>query len=135
MAYCNPTHVEARNSARTFSATSNPSLADVTQYCEEISSEIDGILLARGYSLPVPTTATAALAQLQKYNTDGAWFLVEDGAKSSPFRDQSKAMWESAQKMLADGKVELVGAPKDLLDGVPRIGSTPTPFFCRDMQF
>jgi hypothetical protein len=126
--------VRSLNTARTFSATSRPDIADVVNYLTETAAVLDGILSARNYALPVPITATTALELLSYYNAIGAWCLSEQAAESSPHRDAAAKAWENAQRMLRDGLIEPVGLTRDTTTGRARAAGVPTAWFRRDME-
>ena len=69
MAYCTVDEVEDLMGA-TFSATSRPNTDEVTAAIDGVSGEIDGVLQATGYTLPV--TNADALALLKRYTKFGA---------------------------------------------------------------
>lgn len=134
MGYATVADVQQLNSARTFAANSKPTANQVVDWLEQTAGVLDGILRERGYSVPLPTTATGALKTLEHYNAIGAAALVEQGAPSSDRRDQAMKLWEDAQKMLRDGEIELE-APRSTDLSRPRAPAVATPFFTRDMQF
>src|SRR4051794_8470002 len=122
MAYATISHVKARNPQRVYTATSKPSVDDVTSFLEQTAGILDGILTGRGFQLPVPTAATSALALLEHYNALGAWAEVERAAPGgkSPNADPADKLWADAQKMLRDGLVEPVGLVRDVTRTSPR---------------
>lgn len=131
--YASLVHVKALNANRTYTPTSTPNLEAVEDFLSETSAVLDGILTARGYALPVSTTATGALELLEHYNAVGAWSMVEMAAPSSPHVDAAVRAWERAQKMLRDGLIEPPGLERDVATSRARAASVPTPFFYRDM--
>jgi hypothetical protein len=133
MPYATVGDVRSLNSARTFTATSRPDIADVVNYLTQTAAVIDGILSARNYALPVPITATTALELLANFNAVGAWFYVEQAAESSPHRDAAERAWNNAQKMLRDGLIEPVGLARDITTGRARAAGVATAWFRRDM--
>lgn len=116
---------------RTFTASSKPSASQVAMFLEQTSAELDGILRARGYQVPVATTATSAWALLADYNARGAAAMV---AQAAPGQDgklnNALALWETAKKMLSDGTVSL-DAPSDTVRGLPRHAGIATAVFSR----
>jgi hypothetical protein len=112
MAYTTASAVAARDPGRTISATSRPNLDQVTDFITEAAAELDGILRSRGYSTPVPTSATSAFQLLKAYNSLGANCAVERVAVSSSKEKTACEAWEAAKQMLRDGSIEL-DAPKD----------------------
>jgi hypothetical protein len=139
MGYATVSHVEDRNRGRT-GTSAWPAASAIVNYLEETAGVLDGLLAGRGYSIPIATdAATSARRTLEGFNSAGAWYMVELSSKS---RDKvqfeaAKQMWESAQKMLTDGIIEL-DLPLDAAESLPRGGfggnsSSATPFFTRDM--
>lgn len=120
MGYCTPSQVFARDTGRTYSATSKPNTTQVADYIEHTAAELDGILRARGYSAPVATTATSAYVMLEGFNALGAIAMVEQTAPTpGGKRDTAIHLWEEAKKMLACGDLEL-DAARDASNSAPR---------------
>jgi hypothetical protein len=135
-AYATVAHVQALVPYRDFSApTSIPNATQVTQYLDETAAELDAILRNKGYVVPVPTGATSTLKLLEGYNAIGAWAAVESAAQASDRRDDARAMWEAAKKMLEDSELELDALARDADLALPRFASAPTPFFSRLQDF
>jgi hypothetical protein len=141
MAYASTTHVEALNLGRQSLASVRPGEAtagQVAEWLEETAGILDGLLREKGYVTPVPTTApTSVLKTLEGFNAIGAAFYVERAAKKSDRLKEAQKMWESAQKMIGDGVVEL-DLPIDAEETRPRGGfgrvtTAATPYFTRDM--
>lgn len=135
MGYATVADVEQLAQARVFTATSKPSTTQVVDWLEQTAGVLDGILRAKGYSLPVPASATQTLKLLEGYNAIGAAAFVEQGAPTSDRRDQAMTLWQDTQKMLKDAMLELDDA-QDATVTSPRSSfpSAPTPFFTRDME-
>jgi hypothetical protein len=140
--YATLTHVHARSPQRAFTATSRPATADVELFLEDAAAELDALLLARGYQLPVPAEATIALGWLRRTNAIGAAAMVEKAAPVSKPDGPSRlqAEWREAQSALANGRVEL-DAPRNVADSYARgrtldeLGQAgPEPLFSRDME-
>ena len=68
MAYCTPDQVENLMQVK-FTSASKPSMEKVTELVYEIAGEMDGVIEAAGYTLPI--TSASALALLRRYNTYG----------------------------------------------------------------
>lgn len=134
MAYATVADVETYNAIRTFTPSSRPSLDDVERFLSETAAVLDGLLAARGYGLPVPTTATAALELLEHYNAVGAWALTEQAAPQSDMREAAERAWQNAQRMLRDGLIEPPGLTVDTATMSPRSGFAATPLFTRCME-
>lgn len=120
MGYVNATTVYARDTGRTFTATSRPATSQVGEFIEQTAAELDGILRQRGYTIPVATTATSALKLLEHYNALGAAAMIEQAAPThGGKRDDAFKLWEECKKALMSGKVEL-DAGKDSTQTKPR---------------
>lgn len=118
MAYATLADVIALNSARVYSATSHPATSAVGQFIDQQAAAIDAILLEKGYTLPVPTTASSALLMLQHINAVGAWSLSESGAERSPYRDLALTMWQAS--------IDMLKAQSTVLD-IPKSGDRASP--------
>lgn len=132
MSYTTTDRVAARSPGRTFTATSKPSATQVAYFIEDTAAQLNGIVAERGYSVPVPTTATVSFALLRDYNTTGAHCLVEKAAptgRDSDLKDACAA-WEAAKKALASGTVDLPDASAiDVAGGSMRSGGQATAVF------
>lgn len=101
MAYASISHVLGLCPARApFSATSLPSATQVAQFLDERAGELDALMLAVGYALPVPAAATIALKVLERANALGAWADVEASAQVSEDRDRAEKAWGVAYARL-----------------------------------
>jgi hypothetical protein len=69
MAYCTTVQVEELMGIK-FMSTSRPATNKVTETIDEVAGEIDGVLTAAGYDLPI--AGVASLQLLRRYNTFGA---------------------------------------------------------------
>lgn len=96
MAYATLAHLQAHCPARTFGASTLPSLDQAVILLEQTAGRIDGALVAAGYQLPVPAGATSALKALERVNAIGAWYEVEAGAPQSNDVDRAWKAWEAA---------------------------------------
>jgi hypothetical protein len=135
MPYASVGSVEALNSARTFTVNSKPSKLDVEQFLADTAAALDSILRARGYTLPVATTATSALEALGYYNSIGGWAWAERSAETSPHRDAAWELWKECQQELREGNIELdLGRDTAGGGGFPRGAFASPPFFSRDMM-
>lgn len=129
MPYATPSQVFARSRGRTFTATSKPSTTDVDQYLIDTAAELDGILRARSYTVPVATTATSAFGLLAGYNAIGALATVELSAPSPQGKaSEALKLWAECKRMLRAGDIEL-DAPKDTAQARPRHGAGATSMF------
>lgn len=119
MAYASLPDVAALNAARVYTASSQPATAQVGLFLDNKAAEIDSILVEKGYSLPVPYTASSALLFLRNLNAVGAWADVEVSAPSSQSRDMAQAMWSSSLQMLKAANT-ILDIPKDETRASPR---------------
>lgn len=133
--YATVMDVQALTAPLTFTGSSLPSATQVVGFLDETGAVLDGILAARGYSVPVATTATSALKLLEHYNALGgqAKALAANPAAPKDRRDAAEKAWADALKMLKDGLIEPVGLARDTSSSYVRVGTNATPFFTRDM--
>ena len=132
MSYTTTDRVAARSPGRIFTATSKPSATQAGYFIEDTAAQLDGILSERGYSVPVPSTATVSFALLRDYNTAGAHCLVEKSAPTGRDSDMKDACaaWEAAKKALSSGAVDLPDATTLTTgDSLGRTGYQPTAMF------
>lgn len=113
MPYADIHDVQARDPTITFSATSTPNASQVALFLADTAAELDGILSALNYSVPIATGASAARAMLRSFNALGANAYVQEVAPTSRGADQARKLWEDAKKMLRSGDVVLPGASSD----------------------
>lgn len=112
MSYATLSHVHSRDQGRApFTANTKPAAADVVRYLAQTAAEIDGIIASRNYTLPIPTSATAALDLLEGYNADGADCLVQRGAQNSGRRKDACDAWAAAKKALETVDLAPLGVP------------------------
>ena len=133
MAYATIIYVQQMNTARTLGTSSKPNASQAIDWLEQTAGVLDGILREKGYGLPIPTSATAALRTLEHYNALGAAAMVEQAAPTSDRRKEAEALWENAQKMLREDLI-LLDAPKDNTTHTIRSGAAATPMFTRTME-
>ncbi len=76
--YCSLSDVQALNPKRTYDADSTPTSTQVTTLINQIAVEIDAVLEAQGYTVPVTTPANFVNA-LKAINAYGAAALAEMG--------------------------------------------------------
>jgi hypothetical protein len=119
MAYASLSDVQALNSARVYTASSQPATSQVGLFLDNKAAEIDSILVEKGYSLPVPSTASSALLFLRNLNALGAWADVEVSAPASPNKDIAQAMWSSSLDMLKAAQT-ILDIPKNQTRSGPR---------------
>lgn len=134
MAYASLPDVSALAAKRVFGATSIPSASQVAEFLDYSAADIDSILSADGYALPVPTTASIALLALKRLNAIGAWVQVEHSAQVSEDVDRAQKAWDGARTEFKSGGVSLYDLPRLGGENFARSQSAATPFFTRDMQ-
>lgn len=140
MGYATVIDVAAQDVARgTYTATSRPTASQVILYLDNTAAELDGILRAQGYTLPIGGEATQALTMLREFNIFGAAAMVEQTAQNTtPQRLQTALkLWDDCRKMLQGGVIEL-DAAKDTATLMPRYATgniAATPYFTRTTTF
>ncbi len=134
MAYASLPDVNSLCPARTIGATSIPNASQVGAYLDITAADIDSILAADGYGLPVPTTASIALLYLKRLNAIGAWVQVEHSAQNSVEKDRAQKLWDKARKEFVSGGVSLYDLPRLGGQNFARSQSAATPYFTRDMR-
>ena len=85
-----------------FHAESRPSRTEAIRIIRGVATEIDGVLEAAGYTLPIPQVATRTLDMLKYYNALGGayrcWNAATRGTKAFPaavsWRDDYKDFLE-----------------------------------------
>jgi hypothetical protein len=104
--YCSASTVASLNKARVIGVGQNPTLADVNNYIIMAAGQIDGVLLNKGYSVPINTASYPEVEGLLAWvNATGAAFMMEDAMPTNPAAaDRAKAAWDAALKMLADAE-------------------------------
>jgi hypothetical protein len=127
MSYGTASGVHRLNTNRTFTATSRPTITEVDGFLANTAAEIDGILRQRGYTLPVPTTASSALVLLAHGNELGAAAMVEQGAQKSDRLDSALSLWRDFKRLLQSANLELDVATTDAK--LPRYSSSATAAF------
>lgn len=135
MAYASISHVQALNSNRTFTSSTKPSDQQVAGYLDQVSVELDSLLQARGYQLPVPTTATSARKLLEMAAAKGAYSMAETAAANSPFRDAAQKDWQRTLDMLSTGQLEPVDLDRNLPGAGLRAGPLATSAFGMSTPF
>ena len=133
MGYATLADVQGLAPVRQFTTTSQPNASQVSRFIEDGAAQIDGVLLAIGYSLPIPADATQALAIARRGNTLYAWAQVEQAAPVSEDVDRANQSWTDWQESLRLGHMEL--ALNRGNDTLARVGGVATAWFTRDMDF
>ena len=115
-AYCNLADVEGTTGFK-YDAESQPSRTEAREVIIGVAAEIDGVLEAVGYTVPVSSASTRTLAMLKRYNVLGAayrlWHADIRGTDTFP----AAVSWETDFKdfldRLTDGKVKLPAVDSD----------------------
>lgn len=133
MAYASLPDVSALAAKRVFGATSIPSASQVAEFLDFTAADLDSIIAADGYALPIPTTATIALLDLKRLNALGAYVQVESAAQVSDDKARAQKVWDESRKEFKSGGVSLYDVPRLGGQNFARSQSAATPFFTRDM--
>lgn len=138
MSYCTPSDVQVLNRARPMGVGSNqPTASDVATMIDMVGGEIDQILVAKGYQVPVVTASSPeAAAYLRSINAKGAWAMWEASSPNSPNVDRATRAWDEARQALIAAR-EVMDVPKDMTRAGPRgPGVTSPPVIaCEDRPF
>jgi hypothetical protein len=78
MSYCALADIQTLNPKRSYSLDTTPTSTQVLGYCTQCSAEIDAILAAQGYTVPV-TSPASFLTSLKYIAAYGAAALAEMG--------------------------------------------------------
>jgi hypothetical protein len=127
--YGTASDVHQLNTNRTFTGSSNPTLTEVDRFLALTAAEIDGILRARGFLVPVPASATSALQLLAHGNALGAAMMVEQGAQTSDRREDARILWRDFKRMLESSDLGLESGTEDPDRGAPRYGTPASSMF------
>ena len=110
MAYCTLGDLEALMRIN-FTAATDPTATEVEQMITDIAAEIDGVLQAAGYTVPV--TAAQAVQYLRKMNTFGAgpeaWYAYAMMDSEPPNVAYWRARYERFLEDIREGKLQLPG--------------------------
>lgn len=124
MAYCTSSDVQALLPKFTLSATTKPNTTQVTQFCDDVSAEVDIYLARGGVTTPV-TTPTTLVTWLRKVAQAGtaaltlkAMFPDQLGPAETPAYAFFEKQYQDALKLMKDGDFisSIVGTSSDLLD-------------------
>jgi hypothetical protein len=113
IAYAGASDVVAFNKGRVPGVGQNPSLTDIKFYLETVAAEIDGILIDKGYQLPIATNATGALLMLRRINAQGAALEVEQASPSSSHLERFRKAYEESIDMLKTADLVMNVAKSD----------------------
>lgn len=110
--------------AGTITGSSIPlNMSEVASMADRISLTLDSAAAAAGYSVPIPTSAAAAYAQMVEYTQYGlGWrvlrtiFPAQEAARM-PLAEEYRQAYYDALNALRDGKLTLIGAGTDPGEG------------------
>jgi len=97
MSYCILEHVQTLNPKRNYNTDSTPSVTQVNALIDQVAVEIDSILQAQGYTVPV-TTPDNFVSFLQYVNAYGAAALAEAGMFPETTDPGQTAHWQMLNK-------------------------------------
>ena len=127
--------------ATAFSATSRPNSTQVHGQILDIADQLDAVLAAADYTVPVATGATSAFDLLNSYNAIGAAMMVTAGhpaGKDSKHLEFLERRWNAILKGISDGSIAL-DAAQDTSVALPRFGGSrsasvagASPYFARE---
>jgi len=109
MAYCEIAEVQALNPERTYDDSSTPTTTQVNALITQIAVEIDAILQAKGYTIPV-TTPDNFVEFLKYVNAYGAAALADKGMFPATSEMGQTQHWQVMMKIYQ-------GWLKDLKEG------------------
>lgn len=134
MSYATVADVDALDGAIHYTARTSVTDDDVAGFCVQTGAELDGILAALDYAVPVPASATRSFELMRLYNSYGADALAQQAWPDSPRRKSSMDLWKMTLKMLREATVQLPDAPRATDEGRVRVRSHASPIFSRDMK-
>jgi hypothetical protein len=138
MPYATVSDVQALDPTAKITMNSAVTRDDVVNYLHQVGAEVNGILAARGYAVPVPPTSVTtylatppggsmALATFaasavspvafdicRRLEAAGAHALLERAWPGSPLEQSAMAAWLSSRDMLKAGTLDLPDAPFNL---------------------
>lgn len=144
--YCDIADVQALNPTRRYGVQTTPSTEQVLIFIDMAAGELNGLLMDRGISVPVPSTATASYAWLRRANAYGAamdaeaaMFPASQDRDDTPHVAWLRKRWEYMLEALSSGDANLSDAPR-LPDtpttrgprGLGRANVDATAYFTRD---
>jgi hypothetical protein len=101
MGFATVSDVSARDRGREpFTANTKPNTTEVVGFINYTAAVIEAKLRSRGYTVPVPATATSALELLKAINADGAACQVQKAATNSDRKEDYCKAWENAMELL-----------------------------------
>jgi len=109
--YCTIAHIETHTGLG-YDAETQPSRTEVQRIIEGVAREIDGVLQATGYTLPI-TSPVDAVSMLRDYNAIGgayrAWYASVQGTAVFPAVVSWREDYLLFLKNLKDKKIGLPG--------------------------
>lgn len=106
--YCTASDVCSLAKAVTLGVGDNPTLQDVQGYILMTAGQIDGVLVNRGFEVPVNTASfPEAQGLLCWVNATGAAAMLQESAPIAPNVDRAQKAYAAAMQMLADAKFSL----------------------------
>lgn len=115
-AYCTIADVET-HVGLPINAESQPGRTEVNRIITTVAREIDGVLQAAGYTLPVGPTFLDALEMLKSYNTLGAayrtWYGAQRGTAVFPAAVSWQTDYREFLKALKKNEIALPGIGPD----------------------
>lgn len=136
--YASVGSVEKLDGRITFTQQTPVTGSQVEQFILEVEAELEGILAAQDYVVPVATSATQAYRLVGAYTALGADAKAQAAWPDSPRAESADKAWAAARKMLKDGQVQLPGAERDtdtlqIRANFAAAHGSATPYFLRDM--
>ncbi len=118
--YATVPDVQALTPARKFGQGTNPTIADVQLYLTLCESEVNAILVEKGYTVPVvEATSPMAFGYLRRVALQGAVAQIEVSAGNGPNIERTRAIYEKSLERLEKAKTVL-DAPKNDERAKPR---------------
>jgi hypothetical protein len=118
--YATVADVQALTPARKFGQGTNPTNANVHLYIELAEATINGVLIQKGYVVPVSETESpVAFSLLRRICLQGAVAQIEVSSGNGPNIERTRAVYEKSLERLEDARFVL-NAPKDEERAKPR---------------
>jgi hypothetical protein len=119
MPYANASDVARLNKARRMGEGNNPTASDVGVYCELVGFEIDGILVNKGYNVPVSSNYPEAFGYLRWLNAKGALVMMEEASPNSVILARATESWQNAREALRTART-VMDVPQETVRTEPR---------------
>lgn len=117
--YASVPDVQALTPARKFGQGTNPTNADVALYIELVESEVNSVLVQKGYNVPVEESAPRAFAYLRRITLQGVVAQIEVSAGNGPNIERTRSIYEKSLERLEQAHTVL-DAPRDEERSKPR---------------